>query len=901
MINKVKSAIAASRRRKREKRQAELRRKLKFPEQFATFASAQSYVPRFKYSVVTAAYGVEAYIDDFFSSLMQQTVGFRESIEVIVVDDGSKDDTLVKARDWERRYPDNIKVITQKNSGPAEARNAGLKYVQHDWVTFTDPDDMLSQDYFESVDVGICRNLNSGLQVDMVACNVLMYNDADYKIRADHPLNRSFVRGERLVSYASDLHDDLKLQAASCVFRTEIVKSKDVAFPDVRPSFEDAMFVAFYLISSGTGNTLFSPSSRYFYRKRSSSDSIIDTAWSTKGKYIDQLRDGNLKLIDYSMSSLGCVPVWVQRKVFYDLAWHLKMFFNNHKNWSLVPEDIRLEYFDLLNKVLSYIDERVISDFELANVPVHLKLGVLNRYKSISYNDQSVRVFKVDFSKRELCIGFYHTKPEVDLEFRLGGDFVAPVSRKTRVFEYFNEPMVYETLAWIHWRGDGELSCFSENVSVPVKLKGVDRSSIGWLEVENCHRPKKIGNSRLPLEKRVIRTLSNFGVFQRRYSNSWLLMDRDTQADDNAEHLYRYLRINHPEVNAWFVLRRSSHDWERLKKDGFRLLEYGSVSHKLAMINADHVISSHVDQYLFNVLPEKYYSDVLGYKFTFLQHGVTHNDLSDWLNSKNISCLVASAIPEYKSLVDSGSYKFTGKEVALTGFPRHDRLFYLNSRREKMAKRKVVVMPTWRQSLTGKSIGASNSRAYYEGFAQSEFYKGWQSLISDSRIHKISRLNGIELVFFPHANLHPYLKDFDFDGFTVATHRESKSIQDYIVEADLLITDYSSVAFEAAFLGRSIAYYQFDRDFVFGGGHLTKKGYFSYEKHGFGPVALTVDELVSIIEDAVERDFAPRQEYSTRMGDFFAYRDAGNCERVYERIKALDSPEPSIIDAIATR
>src|SRR5690554_507964 len=725
MINKVKSTIAASRRRKREKRQAELRRRLKFPEQFVTSAVAQSYVPRFKYSVVTAAYGVEAYIDDFFSSLMQQTVGFRESIEVIVVDDGSKDDTLLKARDWERRYPDNIKVITQKNSGPAEARNAGLQYVQHDWVTFTDPDDMLSQDYFQNVDIGICRNLKSGLQVDMVACNVLMYNDENYKIRGDHPLNRSFVRGERLVSYAIDLHDDLKLQAASCVFNTEIVKSKEVAFPDVRPSFEDAMFVAFYLINSGSGNTLFLPSSRYFYRKRSSSDSIIDTAWSTKGKYIDQLRDGNLRLIDYSMNRVGYVPVWVQRKVFYDLAWHFKMFFNNHKNWSLVPEDVRLEYFDLIHKVLSYIDEDVISDFELANVPVHLKLGVLKRYKSISYNDRSVRVVKVDFSKREICIGFYHTEPEVDLEFRLGGDVVAPISRKTRVFEYFDEPMVYETLAWIHWRGDGELSCFSENVSVPVKLKGIDRSSIGWLEVANSHAPKKIANARLPIEKRMIRALSSLGTVQKKYRNSWLLMDRDTQADDNAEHLYRYLKLNHPEVNAWFVLRRTSHDWDRLKREGFRLLSFGSVEHKLALLNSDHLISSHADQYLFSVLPERFYSDLTKYKFTFLQHGVTKDDLSGWLNAKDIKLFVTAAVPEYQSIVESGPYRFTQKNVGLTGFPRHDRLYELNQNRGNAVKKTILIMPTWRQGLAGESLGLGNSRAYNPQFVHSEFYKSW--------------------------------------------------------------------------------------------------------------------------------------------------------------------------------
>lgn len=51
-----------------------------------------------------------------------------------------------------------------------------------------------------------------------------------------------------------------------------------------------------------------------------------------------------------------------------------------------------------------------------------------------------------------------------------------------------------------------------------------------------------------------------------KYANAWLLMDRDTQADDNAEHIYRYIKKHHPEQKIYFVLRKDSHDWQRLSK-----------------------------------------------------------------------------------------------------------------------------------------------------------------------------------------------------------------------------------------------------------------------------------------------------------------------------------------------
>ena len=49
-------------------------------------------------------------------------------------------------------------------------------------------------------------------------------------------------------------------------------------------------------------------------------------------------------------------------------------------------------------------------------------------------------------------------------------------------------------------------------------------------------------------------------------------MDRDTQADDNGEHFYRYMMRNHPEQRCLFALRKESPDWKRLAQEGFNLL-----------------------------------------------------------------------------------------------------------------------------------------------------------------------------------------------------------------------------------------------------------------------------------------------------------------------------------------
>ncbi|EOH2052001.1 CDP-glycerol glycerophosphotransferase family protein, partial [Campylobacter coli] len=105
--------------------------------------------------------------------------------------------------------------------------------------------------------------------------------------------------------------------------------------------------------------------------------------------------------------------------------------------------------------------------------------------------------------------------------------------------------------------------------------------------------------------------------FQKRLpkSNIWLLMDRDYEADDNAEHLYRYIMQNHPEQEIVFALRKESSDWKRLEKERFNLIEFGSFEFERIIKKASKVISSHCDAYLGRYLKQ------FNKDFIFLQHG----------------------------------------------------------------------------------------------------------------------------------------------------------------------------------------------------------------------------------------------------------------------------------------
>lgn len=105
------------------------------------------------------------------------------------------------------------------------------------------------------------------------------------------------------------------------------------------------------------------------------------------------------------------------------------------------------------------------------------------------------------------------------------------------------------------------------------------------------------------------------------------------------------------------------------------------------------------------------------------------------------------------------------------------------------------------------------------------------------------------------------------------------------MRCSLLITDYSSVFFDVAYLHKPVIYYQFD-DEEFRAYHY-QEGYFDYKTLGFGPVCDTEDALLEQISQAFANHMQMSPLYQKRTDEFFPLRDDGNCKRTYEAIRRL--------------
>ena len=97
-------------------------------------------------SVVVPVYNAEPYISRCLDSVFGQTYG---NIEVVCIDDGSTDGSPALLDAYEKRYPDSIKVVHQKNAGVAAARNLGIQIATGEYLAFVDNDDWLDSDFIE--------------------------------------------------------------------------------------------------------------------------------------------------------------------------------------------------------------------------------------------------------------------------------------------------------------------------------------------------------------------------------------------------------------------------------------------------------------------------------------------------------------------------------------------------------------------------------------------------------------------------------------------------------------------------------------------------------------------------------------------------------------------------------
>ncbi len=803
----------------------------------------------YDYTVVSAVYNVSRYLDDFFESFVKQRLDFKKHIQLILVDDGSTDNSAGIIQRWQKKYPNNITYIYKENGGQASARNLGLQHVKTKWVTFIDSDDFVSSDYFSLVDELVHKNS----RIKMVCCNQIYYFEDVKKYIDRHPLNYRF-KNEKTILPCDNLGKFMQFSAPLSFFSTEHI-SNNLRFDErLKPTFEDGKFVAHYIMGLKNSDICFYAKPKYYNRKRMDKSSTMDNAWFHKGQYDVVLKHGYIETFKSFLANEGKIPRYFQRTILWEMLRLVKHIVNKEENLAFLNNDEKLVFLNLMDEVFTYIDSDTILSYELGSCGFSRQVGMLGCFKDEKPINQVVYIDKIDHNKKEILLRYFTCHDPVE-SFALNGNEIYPNHEKTAIRTFLSRTFLKERRIWLPVQ-NGRLDISIDNKPVAINFLG-----------------KKYKGS-INLTEQTLKNKNN--------SNIWMLMDRDDMAGDNAEFLYRHILRQHPEINPFFVLNKTSPDWKRLEKSAFQLIEHGSTHHKNILKKCSKVISSHI-----GTITNPFDDIETSYLTIFLQHGVTKDNISNWINNCHLDMMITATQDEHNEIISNyGQYIYGSKEVKLTGFPRFDSLL---SESEK-SKKQILIMPTWRKSIAGSFVNkGSSKRTLNVNFQDTNYAKKISNLLSNRKLIELCQSNNVELIFCPHPNMKPYIKQLNISK-SIQIASDSQSIHELIKQSSMLITDYSSVAFDVAYMNKPVIYYQFDEIEFFSGSHTYSKGYFDYRRDGFGPVINLEDELVSNIEKLISSDLINPEVYSKRVIKTFPSRDQQNCKRVFDAISSLDKP-----------
>jgi len=337
-----------------------------------------------RYSIIIPIYNAEQYIKYAINSIINQTIGFTENIELILVNDGSTDKSEEICLNYKNSFPKNIKYLFTKNSGPGNARNKGIESVSKDteYIGFLDADDYLSIDTLEEVDSFFKKNEDIKLGVIP-----LFHFD---KINTPHRLNYRFTHGNRVIDIKND-YKAIHFHIGGCFFKSECFLKND-NFRFQKLSFwEDALLINTFLLENRKYGVI--SEAKYYYRKRINEDSLVNGSWYRKDRYIPLLNKCYKTLIEISKKNYNEIIPYIQYLIIYHMRLYLFPKYNSIIFTVLNKKEQEI-FFNNYVSLIQQFDEKYILE---QNMPYYYKNYLVHIKKfGWPYKDISEKVKVID-------------------------------------------------------------------------------------------------------------------------------------------------------------------------------------------------------------------------------------------------------------------------------------------------------------------------------------------------------------------------------------------------------------------------------------------------------------------------------------------------------------------------
>ena len=367
-------------------------------------------------------------------------------------------------------------------------------------------------------------------------------------------------------------------------------------------------------------------------------------------------------------------------------------------------------------------------------------------------------------------------------------------------------------------------------------------------------------------------------IFRVLQKDIWLISERENDAKDNGYYLFKYIMDNGLKENVFYAINKKSNDYKKISKFDKNIIQFGSLKHHIYTWACNKNISSQVGSGLPNrICYTLQMKGIYKFKSVFLQHGIT-KDKVDWLQSSKNKIDLFCCVSEREREFVVKELGYDNNVVKNIGFCRYDGLI------TEHGKRQILFMPTWRKNLV--SDNKEDYSKYKKIFIESDYYNTIIKYINNEKLINFLEENNYKLILYLHDNIQIYIDLFKAksENIIIANKKEF-DIQKLMKESEYLITDYSSIAFDFAYMKKPLQYFQFDIN-DYRENHY-QQGYFNYDIDGFGKIITTKEESIKEIIEKSKENFEMENVYQKRVNEFFKHVDYKNCERTYREIYEL--------------
>ena len=833
----------------------------------------------FTFSIIIPTHNSAEGIGKTLNSLINQTLDFEKNIEAIIVDYNSTDNTKRICEGFTARYPNNIRFF--ENYGQI-SKNIGLEKANGTYIGFLENNDYLSENSLKDV----LKFFEKNHDTDLVTIPIYYYANErkerylDYKVKKTSTYNlltqpensqllgpSTFIRKDAVKIYFLNnfneyitFFNEILINnpnlgiCKEASYNMEYMEEKMLPTEGTMLDFEEYDdFVENNL------NIIVSKSKERFLKM----PKFIQYELLNQMKWVLSIEQSKYRL---DISKLRDIARLFDDEIIFDnilLDEELKTALLLSKYNNDFNEDLK----NKLNLNTVFIDVYDIINNEL-NIMAHLK-NTTERDVKVYVNGISVPLKKIRFPQNDCySLGIRYitdysfeakiplsTNKKYEIEFK---------SQNKKLTIDFSRPCNFSKVIG-YARTEHYLS-IHENDRIVIKK----RTGLNWISQEAKTSWKLFGKRDFEFVKAFpFRLAYLLGYPFMKNKRIWFYMDRPDESDDNGLHLFKYDLKQDDDITRYFVLSRDNEDYDEIKKIG-KVLPYKSIKHRYLGLFVENIITSHPDNGI--IYPfwggYPYFAGLLKSNNIFLQHGILKDNISSWLNKSNmnLSFFLVSSTKEFISIFNH-PYNYGKKVVQLKGLPRYDNLKNIKDRKQ------IIIMPSWRRYLTRKS---------HEYIQETEYFQRFNSLINNKRLIQKAREYNYEIIFRPHPNVYNFIDLYDENDYVKIDYDKTK-FQVLFNSGSLMVTDYSSVAFDFAYLNKPVLYYQYAHDYHFN----VEDSFYDYETMGFGEVCKREDELVELIIEYMENDCKIKGMYRQRIDDFFIFKDRNNCRRVHDAIDKI--------------